>query len=108
MEGKQRFKYLNCSFIFFRCNQNPDCDDISDEKGCKIVVIDPKNYLKDLADKILKAEDATKYKSSIERINFYESYDKLRKAYQKKSAFRCKIPHRFHSIFHLMIKTWPM
>ena len=30
-----------------RCDQNPDCDDIIDEKGCKIVVIDPKNYLKD-------------------------------------------------------------
>ena len=39
-------KRLKIYFIS-RCNQNPDCDDISDEKGCKIVVIDPKNYLKD-------------------------------------------------------------
>ena len=31
----------------FRCDQNTDCQDISDEKGCKIVVIDENNYLKD-------------------------------------------------------------
>ena len=31
----------------YRCDQNTDCDDISDEKGCKIVVIDPNNYMKD-------------------------------------------------------------
>ena len=30
-----------------RCDQEPDCDDISDEKGCEIVVVDPNNYLKD-------------------------------------------------------------
>ena len=30
-----------------RCDQTTDCDDISDEKGCKIVVIDENNYLKD-------------------------------------------------------------
>ena len=66
---------------------------------------DPKNYLKDLADKILKVEDATKYKSSIERINFYESYDKLRKAYQKKSAFRlgiCDGAHRITAMFNIV------
>ena len=32
-----------------RCDQNPDCQDISDEKDCKIVMVDPKNYLKDKA-----------------------------------------------------------
>ena len=31
----------------FRCDQKTDCSDISDEKGCKLVVIDEKNYLKD-------------------------------------------------------------
>ena len=30
-----------------RCDQNTDCDDITDEKGCKIIVIDPNDYLKD-------------------------------------------------------------
>ena len=30
-----------------RCDQATDCEDISDEKGCKIVVIDQNNYLKD-------------------------------------------------------------
>ena len=30
-----------------RCDQTTDCVDISDEKGCTIVVIDPKNYMKD-------------------------------------------------------------
>jgi hypothetical protein len=30
-----------------RCDQTTDCNDISDEKGCKIVVIDENNYLKD-------------------------------------------------------------
>ena len=30
-----------------RCDQTTDCMDISDEKGCTIVVIDPKNYMKD-------------------------------------------------------------
>ena len=30
-----------------RCDQTTDCYDVSDEKGCKIIVIDPKNYLKD-------------------------------------------------------------
>ena len=30
-----------------RCDQSTDCDDISDEKGCKIIVVDPKNYMKD-------------------------------------------------------------
>ena len=61
--------------------------------------------MKDLADKILKVEDATKYKSSIERINFYESYEKLRKAYQKKSAFRlgiCDGAHRITAMFNIV------
>ena len=30
-----------------RCDQRGDCDDISDEKGCAIVIVDPKNYMKD-------------------------------------------------------------
>ena len=30
-----------------RCDQTTDCEDISDEKGCKIVIIDENNYLKD-------------------------------------------------------------
>ena len=31
----------------FRCDQNTDCEDISDEKGCKIVAFDENNYLKE-------------------------------------------------------------
>ena len=31
----------------YRCDQATDCEDINDEKGCKIVVIDQNNYLKD-------------------------------------------------------------
>ena len=30
-----------------RCDQQVDCEDISDERGCKLVVLDEKNYLKD-------------------------------------------------------------
>ena len=30
-----------------RCDQNTDCDDISDEKNCETVSIDTHNYLKD-------------------------------------------------------------
>ena len=45
----------------------------------------PKEYLKELANKILTKEDSTQYKSSIEKIdNFYEAYQKLRKDYKKK------------------------
>ena len=45
----------------------------------------PKEYLKELANKILKKEDSTQYKSLLEKIdNFYEAYQKLRNAYQKK------------------------
>ena len=32
---------------YFRCDQSTDCKDISDEKGCQIVVIDLNNYMKD-------------------------------------------------------------
>ena len=38
------FQLLN---FHSRCDQIPNCEDISDEKGCKIVVVDSKNYLKD-------------------------------------------------------------
>ena len=34
-------------FCFIRCDQKTNCEDISDEKGCKIVVLDKENYLKD-------------------------------------------------------------
>ena len=30
-----------------RCDQKTDCSDVSDEKGCKMVHLDPKRYLKD-------------------------------------------------------------
>ena len=41
-------------------------------------------YLKKLAEKILKEEDSTLYKLSIEKgDNFYEAYQKLRTVYQK-------------------------
>ena len=66
---------------------------------------DPKKYLKDLADKILILEDATEYKLSIESIKFYEAYEKLRKAYQKKSAFRlgiCDGAHRITAMFNIV------
>ena len=33
--------------FYLRCDQNTDCEDISDEKGCEIVSIDINNYLKD-------------------------------------------------------------
>ena len=35
------------SFPYLRCDQIPNCVDISDEKGCQIVLVDPKNYMKD-------------------------------------------------------------
>ena len=35
------------ALLFVRCDQSTDCEDVSDEKGCKIIVIDEKNYLKD-------------------------------------------------------------
>ena len=37
-----------------RCDQTSDCSDVSDEKGCKIVVIDPKTYMKDKPPKQAK------------------------------------------------------
>ena len=30
-----------------RCDQNTDCLDVSDEQDCQIVVVNPKNYMKD-------------------------------------------------------------
>ena len=38
---------INNMVCLHRCDQKTDCSDISDEKGCKLVVIDEKNYLKD-------------------------------------------------------------
>jgi hypothetical protein len=38
---------MKYSICISRCDQNTDCKDISDEKGCKIVVVDPNNYMKD-------------------------------------------------------------
>ena len=32
---------------FFRCDQTTDCFDVSDEKNCKLIVIDTNTYLKD-------------------------------------------------------------
>lgn len=37
-------KYNN---VVPRCDQKADCDDVSDEKGCKILVLDEENYLKE-------------------------------------------------------------
>ena len=36
-----------CISMDLRCNQKSDCVDVSDEKGCKMVHLDPKRYLKD-------------------------------------------------------------
>ena len=47
----QRSFYTDLHFPFlileFRCNRNADCNDESDERDCRITVIDEKNYLKD-------------------------------------------------------------
>ena len=64
---------------------------------------DPKKYLEDLAEKLL--EDAADYKSSIENIEFYEAYQKLRYSYQKKSLFRlgiCDGAHRITAMFNIL------
>ena len=65
-----------------------------------------KEYLKELADKILEKEDSTQYKSSLEKIdNFYEAYQKLRNAYQKKNMYRlgiCDGAHRITAMFNIL------
>ena len=36
-----------CIPMEFRCDQKSDCEDVSDEKGCKIIFLDANRYLKD-------------------------------------------------------------
>ena len=59
-------QYNNCMNSVYRCDQATDCDDISDEKGCKIVVIDENNYLKD------KPPKETVLKIKIELLKILE------------------------------------
>ena len=41
------YPWLKQFFKIFRCDRSNDCKDISDEKGCAIIVIDPKTYIKE-------------------------------------------------------------
>ena len=59
-------QYNNCINSVYRCDQATDCEDISDEKGCKIVVIDENNYLKD------KPPKETVLKIKIELLKILE------------------------------------
>ena len=44
------FSLLNCidfNIPIIRCNRHDDCEDVSDEKGCKLVDLDESKYLKE-------------------------------------------------------------
>ena len=66
----------------------------------------PKEYLKVLANAILTKKDSTQYKSSLENIDsFYEAYQKLRNAYQRKNLYRlgiCDGAHRITAMFNIL------
>ena len=88
----------NCVPMENRCDQKEDCKDVSDEKNCLIVIVNPKKYLKDkpppalpgkkkvdvkvrvdlqqiLSLSVVDMKISTKYKLSFEwvdpRITFY-------------------------------------
>ena len=50
----------------FRCDRNNDCTDISDEKGCKIVVIDANNYIPENPPKNAKVKVQVKLLKILE------------------------------------------
>ena len=58
----------NCVPMEKRCDQKEDCKDVSDEKNCVTVVVDPKKYLKDKPPPALVGEEKTELKVKVDLI----------------------------------------
>ena len=55
----------NCVPMAERCDQKEDCKDVSDEKNCQTVIVDPKKYLKDKPPPALRGEKKAEVKVRV-------------------------------------------
>ena len=55
-----------------RCDQKLDCEDVSDEKNCKIIVLDEKSYLKDKPPPPLNVSGVVDVRISIQLYKIIE------------------------------------
>ena len=58
----------NCVPMGNRCDQKEDCMDVSDEKNCLTVFVDPKKYLKDKPPPALDGEEKTEVKVRVDLL----------------------------------------
>ena len=58
----------NCIPMEMRCDQKEDCKDVSDEKNCLTVFVDPKKYLKDKPPPALTGEKKTEVKVRVDLL----------------------------------------
>ena len=61
-----------CISMDSRCDQKLDCADVSDEKNCKIIVLDEKSYLKDKPPPPLNKSGVVEVSIKIEIYNILE------------------------------------
>ena len=58
----------NCVPMEKRCNQQEDCKDVSDEKNCMTVFVDPKKYLKDKPPAALEGKVKAEVKVRVDLL----------------------------------------
>ena len=58
----------NCIPMKMRCDQKEDCKDVSDEKNCQTVIVDPKKYLKDKPPPALEGKEKCEVKVRVDLL----------------------------------------
>ena len=88
-------------------NEKEMAEFIKHLKSCKIEFDKHKHmdYIKKLANALLPKETVNKLTKDIKKLNFYEAYQNLREAYQKKHPYRigiCDGAHRITAMFNII------
>ena len=59
----------NCIPMEMRCDQKENCKDVSDEKNCQTVIVDPKKYLKDKPPPALEGKEKCEVKVRVDLLS---------------------------------------